>query len=445
MNGGNLYGHQPNENQPMQNAKFPIPQGQPMFRQQMTNASQLYRQFNPNMINQYHAMYQQNQQQSQAAQPPPIPQTQPVMPTGQQPPQNQQSKKRAKQQPQKHPYPPQQFAFNHQPYLVQQQQPQDIIKGLLSKLPDELADLFFKIYNIPQKKKDQRIAMFIDMITELNQSFPDAAKMISQYQLMKPEAINAFRDPPLPAVFQRTKGTYPSYFICYRTKKDGFEYIPSPREKKQNEMIIGTFFTIQNVPARGKVALIDKDKRREIQPFKFGETFECFVLHSNELMQGKFHILTELAPEVSNILTFFVIQMVTRRSWVDVVSNLSKNDPQFNPALIGDVIPASHSVNGVTCHIDAASIFESACTTYLPICPRCGKQILLKDLSFSLTQDAPPSNPDPLVADFIAQELYYVREDSDDVSDIETLQADQREFNFSGADEYLNSISESIL
>jgi hypothetical protein len=265
------------------------------------------------------------------------------------------------------------------------------------------------------------------------------------------DLANHIKDPFMPAIFQRSKNTKPQFYILYKVKK-GVEY-QTLKERRPNEMLIGTFISIPmpQQPLQGNVHIDGKP----VTPWQFGEAQESFVLFHSEQMPQKFRIQADLnAGNSANIIfTFFVVQMVTRRSPIDIAMQLCQaKKTHFNPASAGDIIPCIHPPS---CQIDAATLFDSTFATKNAICPRCGKQLLLKDIEFDYRQDSTDSqdhlndeSPEIVQArtalsEYIASEMFSTNPNDAYHDDwLEELTPDSREIVFTSTEEYLESIKQ---
>ena len=398
------------------------------------------------------AMFQRNGQ---------LPQIQ--MPMYPQQQQAQPQQKKTKKQTQKHPYPimpkmpPQQYMQAQQGVQIKQLAEPQRILPLFSQLSEEKADAFLRLFDIPQRKtKDGRPSLFMECLTELNMNCPNAGQYLIKILEMlnnSQELFNQLKDPFVPTIFQRTKGTKPSFYILYKAKR-GIEYQIPLKERRQNDIIIGTFFTIPQTTStqlKGMVKVNDMN----IQPSSYGETQESFVLFSGEPMTTKLKITADLTPgnQANFIFTFLVVQMVTRRRSIEVAQSLcTAKKCRFNPANAGDYLPCFHPPS---CQIDASTLFDITYATKIATCPRCGKPLFLKDLEFDYRQDSIDQtgqhtedkpeleNARMYISDFIAMQMFSTNPKEIQRDDwLEDLTPDPREIVFTTTDEYLESVKQ---
>ena len=392
-----------------------------------------------------------------------IPQIQMPMyqPQTQQP--QQHTQKKTKKQSQKHQYPMmpkmsgQQFIPTQQTMSnMKQVNDSQRMMTCLSKLNEEKTELLYRLFDIsPRKQKDKGPNAILELIPELNSIQPNAAQILGRILdlFANQDLSNTVRDPYLPTIFQRTKGTKPSFFITYKARK-GFEYQPALKERRQNDVLIGTFISLpptSQTPLTGVVTVDGK----QLAPSYYGESTECFVIFNGEPMPPKFKITADISPnsQTNYIFTFFVIQMVSKKNPIEIAQQLCQMKKcHFNPSSSGDTIPCMHMPS---CQIDAATLFETTYLTRVATCPRCGQTLLLKDLEFDYKQDASEiqeqhaeesqelENARMYVSDFIAAQLFSTNPKEVQKDEwLEDLAPDSREIVFTTTDEYIESIKQ---
>ena len=443
--------HPPNSQQQMQHIPHPSSQTMPQINPQNSNPLGLGQQAPPGQLPR--GMMQMPQAyRNFLAQMPQMYQKNFAMP--------QQQQKKQKKQTQKAPFPvvsKNQLGFI--PPGIPQGMPQmadpQKIKTQLMSLNEEKADLFFRLFDIPPKKqKEVRIDTFLTFVNDLTTRFQNAPTYVLSLIEMfaNQDLASMVRDPFLPVIFQREKNTKPQFYILFKVK-NGIDYQVSIKEKKPNDMLIGSFMSIPmpQQPLSGNVQIDGKP----VMPSQFGEMQESFVLLNTEQIQQKFRLHADLnsANGANLIFTFFVVQMVTRRNPIDIATQLCiSKKAHFNPAAVGDIIPCVHPPS---CQIDAATLFDSTFSANVAICPRCGKQLFLKEIEFDYRQDstdsqdhlndesAEKSQARTALSEYIANEIFPTNPKDIYQDDwLEELTPDSREIVFNSTDEYLESIKQ---
>jgi hypothetical protein len=100
------------------------------------------------------------------------------------------------------------------------------LNQLLMNIPDDRADLFYRLFDCTQaKKREERFEQFMKTVfPRLFQTLPNFPQMptciVEQLQ-QNPAVYQRFRDPALPLGLARVKGSKPIYKNFSRTRRSG--------------------------------------------------------------------------------------------------------------------------------------------------------------------------------------------------------------------------------
>jgi uncharacterized Zn finger protein (UPF0148 family) len=253
------------------------------------------------------------------------------------------------------------------------------LNTLLVNIADDRAEVFYRLFECTQgKKREERFEQFTKSIfPRIYSSGPKTATILCVLieQLQQNAALfQKFRDPPLPLILSRVKGSKPIYKNLYM-HWSGFEFQPNTKERKSR--VIGSVIScVDNSPPDGPISiLVDKT---ELPPIRFGEDTPYYHLSSNRSAHNFFVQFGGQIPKEA-LLKWLVIQFVDMKRPQDIVRDLLQEN-RIEPHPERPFLARTPQCRG--CTFPVHQVVETIMNTGQAACPTCGANVALRELQF---------------------------------------------------------------
>ena len=344
-------------------------QQQPFVYQAQAQRGQ-YGNYLPQMMQQ-----QQAQQQAQQAQ--------------------QQHMKKRKNSTQKHStIPPQpaiqpqpQIPISHMATVPQPQHPMPFqepkLKFLLEKITDEKMDVVLSLFecNSAKKKEEKLDALFNLVMNKFNPLFVSSMCSFLEHLIQDPNEYLKFKNLNIPICFTKMKGCKQIFKNLNLTEMP-FEVQLNKNAKKS--VVLGSFIcALESISPKQYEVFVDGNKAKFLY---YGENEGFFLL--SDSMKPNNHISITISGQMpQTFLCWFVIQFVEKRTPDDVVNYLMSSSMKTVPSNLKIQIAQTPHCKG--CRFNARHAVEEIINNGAAYCPKCGENILLKEMIFGEKAQAP--------------------------------------------------------
>ena len=265
------------------------------------------------------------------------------------------------------------------------------------QLTEDKQDLFYNLFECTRtsKHKEDRFEKFVQLfsssIANSSATAPNLISFLIDQFRQNSDIFQFFKEPVLPAVFNRKKRVKPVFKMLALLQGPFVLTIPQKVRKDGNSQIIGQLYCPTETVNPNSI-LVDNF---EVKPSFFGESNPYYILSNS--VRNITHLNIQININPPPLLTFFIVQYVTRTSDYDMVKSIlsaSNQEITIYPEHAQYVQCSTPQCNG--CSFDLSSILEILANTGSANCPHCGAPVLLKELKLSLPNPPPMANQIPM-------------------------------------------------
>lgn len=264
---------------------------------------------------------------------------------------------------------------------------------LIQKIPDDKADLFFKLFECTAgKKKEERFEQLTrSVLPRLTQFVTRAPEILCRLieKLQHQQNIAKIKEPPIPFVYSKVKGSKPIYKNVM-LNWPRFEIQLSAKERKM--VTIGSFLRFGNEAADPGISVsVDKI---ELRPARFGSDSVFY----NIAGQKTGHYVVQFNGQMPNnaAVMWFVIQSVEKKRSADkksyhmLIQELARTHNWAMPADFKEraVLARTSACQG--CSFELWRVLDLMMDGEDASCPTCGSRICFNDLQVELDSGVGP-------------------------------------------------------